>query len=136
MKMLRLALLTTTALTVAHFASPPARAETNGAPVVVATALGVLLDLPVSSARPIDATWVDATTVAALGSDSGADTVISYVIGGSAGDPSRTDDAIRLVGGGDSDSLRLLTRSGEVQQLRASGWQNIVVGASLLATQQ
>jgi hypothetical protein len=119
---------------------------TNGGPrLVVAgvsrragvpTALGVLLDLPVSSADPIDATWVDATTVAALGSDDDGDVVTSYVIGGSPGDPSRTDGAVRLVGGGDSDSLRILTDSGEVQQLRASGWQNIGVVASILATQQ
>jgi hypothetical protein len=40
------------------------------------------------------------------------------------------------VGGGAADSLRLLTDSGQVQQLRASGWQNIGVVASLLATQQ
>ena len=102
----------------------------------VPTALGVLLDLPVSSSRPIDATWVDSTTVAALGLDDGVDTVVSYVIGGSPGDPSRTGGAVRLVGGGDSDSLRVLTERGEVQQLRASGWQNIGVSASILATQQ
>jgi hypothetical protein len=102
----------------------------------VPTALGALLDLPVASADPIDATWVDATTVAALGSDLLGDVVTSYVIGGSPGDPSRTNGAVRLVGGGDSDSLRLLTDTGEVQQLRASGWQNIGVVASILATQQ
>ena len=39
-------------------------------------------------------------------------------------------------GGGDSSSLRLLTGSGDVQQLRASGWQDIGVLVSLLATQQ
>ncbi len=102
----------------------------------VPTGLGQLLDLPVSSARPIDATWVDSTTVAALGFDGVEDTVISYVIGGSPGDTSTTDDAVRLVGGSDADPLRLLTGSGQVQQLRASGWQNIGVVASILATQQ
>jgi hypothetical protein len=102
----------------------------------VPTGLGQLLDLPVSSARPIDATWVDSTTVAALGFDGLEDTVISYVIGGSPGDTSTTEDAVRLVGGSDADPLRLLTASGQVQQLRASGWQNIGVVASILATQQ
>ena len=102
----------------------------------VPTSLGELLDLPVSSARPIDATWVDLSTVAALGSNGGEDTVTSYVVGGSPGDSSRTDGGIRLVGGGDSSSLRLLTGSGDVQQLRASGWQDIGVLVSLLATQQ
>ena len=104
----------------------------NGVP----TSLGELLDLPVSSAEPIDATWVDSTTVAALGFDGVQDTVISYAIGGSPGDTSRTDGAVRLVGGSDADPLRLLTDTGQVQQLRASGWQNIGVVASILATQQ
>jgi hypothetical protein len=103
----------------------------------VPTALGTpLLDLPVSSAVPIDATWVDPMTVAALGSDGGDDTVISYVIGGSPGDPSTTEGGVRLVGGTNSDTLRLLTESGQVEQLRATGWQNINVVASILATQQ
>jgi Lipoprotein LpqB beta-propeller domain/Sporulation and spore germination len=102
----------------------------------VPTSLGNLLDLPVSSAQPIDATWVDSTSVAALGTVGGADTVISYLIGGSPGESSTTEGGVRLVGGVDSDSLRLLTQSGQVQQLRASGWQNIGVAASILATQQ
>jgi hypothetical protein len=106
----------------------------------VPTSLGPLLELPVSSAQPIDATWVDATTVAALTSNdlagAGGDTVISYVIGGSPGDPTTTNDAVRLVGGLDADSLRLITASGQIQELRASGWQNIKVVASILATQQ
>jgi hypothetical protein len=100
------------------------------------TSLGELLELPVSSGQPIDATWVDPSTVAALASDGGEDTVVSYLIGGSPGDPSTTEGAVRIVGGGDANSVRLLTQSGEVQQLRASGWQSIGVVASVLATQQ
>jgi hypothetical protein len=102
----------------------------------IPTSLGDPFDLPVSTDNPIDATWVDPSTVAALGSDSNGDAVTSYVLGGSPGDESRTDGAIRLVGGVDSDSLRLITDTGEVQQLRASGWQSIVSVATLLATQQ
>ena len=100
------------------------------------TALGPLLELPVSSAKPIDATWVDASTVATLGRDGDEDSVITYVIGGSPNSASTTEGAVRLVGGTDSDSLRVLTQSGQVQQLRASGWQSIGVVASILATQQ
>jgi hypothetical protein len=100
------------------------------------TALGTLLQLPVSSAQPIDATWVDASTVATLARSGDEDTVVSYVIGGAPSSPSTTDDAVRLVGGADADSLRLITQSGQVQELRASGWQNIVSGASILASQQ
>jgi hypothetical protein len=100
------------------------------------TSLGELLDLPVSSAQPIDAAWVDPSTVAALASGGGADTVISYLIGGSPSDASTTEGAVHLVGGAGSDSLRLITASGAVQELRASGWQNIGAVASILATQQ
>lgn len=100
------------------------------------TSLGQLLDLPVSSAQPIDAAWVDSSTVAALASAGGVDTVISYLIGGSPSDATTTDGAVRLVGGAGSDSLRLITQSGAVQELRASGWQNIGAVASILATQQ
>lgn len=101
----------------------------NGVP----TSLGSLLDLPVSDAEPVDATWVDPSTVAALGVASGEDTITNYVIGGTPGDPSTTVDASHLVAGSD---LRLITTDGEVQQLRSSGWQDINVVASMLATQQ
>jgi len=106
--------------------------RTGGVP----TSLGQLLQLPVSSAQPIDAAWVDASTVAALGSADGEDTVISYVVGGSPGEASTTEGGTHIVGGGDADSLRLITGSGQVQQLRATGWQDIGVVASVLATQQ
>jgi len=102
----------------------------------VPAGLGPLLDLPVSTATPIDATWVDATTVAALGSVGDTDTVTPFLIGGSPGDPSTTTDAARLVGGSDLDTLRLITVNGQVQQLRSSGWQNLGVSATILATQQ
>jgi hypothetical protein len=101
----------------------------NGVP----TSLGDLLDLPVSSADPVDATWVDPSTVAALGVVAGEDTVTSYVIGGTPGDQTTTTDGSQLVAGSD---LRLITTAGEIQQLRSSGWQDINVVASMLATQQ
>lgn len=102
----------------------------------VPTGLGPLLDLPVSSATPIDATWVDTDTVAALGSVGDTDSVIAYLIGGSPGLPSTTTDAVGLVGGSDLESLRLITATGQVQQLRSSGWQDLGVSATILATQQ
>ncbi|MEJ1230325.1 MAG: LpqB family beta-propeller domain-containing protein [Galbitalea sp.] len=102
----------------------------------VPTSLGTLLDLPVSSAQPIDATWVDPSTVAALGLDGDQDSIISYVIGGPPGEPTTTVGGVHIVGGGDANSLRLITTDGQVEQLRASGWQDIGVSASILATQQ
>jgi hypothetical protein len=55
------------------------------------------------------------------------------VIGGTPGDPTTTTDGSQLVAGSD---LRLITTAGEIQQLRSSGWQDINVVASMLATQQ
>lgn len=100
----------------------------------VPSSLGTPLSLPVSSAEPIDATWVDSYSVAALGESGGADTVISYEIGGSGGDPSTPVAAEHIVGG--NGSLRLITSDDEVYQLRSSGWQELGVTAALLATQQ
>jgi hypothetical protein len=102
----------------------------------VPTSLGPLLDLPVSSATPIDATWVDPSTVAALNAASGEEAVTSYPIGGSPGEATTTEGAVHLVGAVDIDSLRLITSSGQLQQLRAGGWQDINATASILATQQ
>jgi hypothetical protein len=102
----------------------------------VPTSLGPLLDLPVSSERPIDATWVDPSTVAALTSASGENNLTSYLIGGSPSDATTTEDAVHLAGAVDVDSLRLITSDGQIQQLRASGWQDINATASILATQQ
>ena len=101
----------------------------------VPASLGELLDLPVSSGQPLDATWVDPSTVAALTSAGGESAVSTYVIGGTVGDSTTTVGAVHLAGAFNIDSLRLITGSGEVQQLRASGWQDIFI-ASVLATQQ
>jgi hypothetical protein len=102
----------------------------------VPTGLGPLLDLPVSTATPIDATWVDATSVATLAATGDTDTIVAYLIGGSPGDASTTTDAAALVGGSELDTLRLITVNGQVQQLRSSGWQDLGVSATILATQQ
>jgi hypothetical protein len=103
----------------------------------VPTSLGSALQLPVSSAQPIDATWVDSSTVAALGLvDGGGDTVVSYVIGGSPGDATTTVGGVHLVGAQNADSLSLITAGGQLQQLRATGWQARTSGVTLLATQQ
>jgi len=102
----------------------------------VPTSLGVPIDLPVTSATPIDATWVDADSVAALASSGGGVTVTTYTIGGTAGDPSTTADAVHIVGGSREDQLRVITSTGQVLQLASSGWQDTSITASVLATQQ
>jgi hypothetical protein len=102
----------------------------------VPSSLGPLLELPVGSGDPIDATWVDDRSVAALMNSDGLDTVTSYTIGGTSGSPTATGDAVHIVGGSGLENLRVLTSTGQVLQLRSSGWQNTGYTASLLATQQ
>jgi hypothetical protein len=102
----------------------------------VPISLGPLLDLPVSTATPIDATWVDDRSVAALAETSSSDSVTTFTIGGAADEPTLLTDGARIVGGSTVDGLRVLTTTGQVQQLRSSGWQNTGTTASILATQQ
>ena len=99
-----------------------------------ADSLGPVLELPVSSADPIGATWVDDRSVAALSTSDGNDTVITYMIGGTSSTPTTTENAEQIVGGSGPDNLRVLTSSGQVQQLRSSGWQNTGFTGTLLAT--
>jgi hypothetical protein len=102
----------------------------------VPTSLGVPLDLPVTAAVPVDATWVDAQSVAALGESDGEATVTTYTIGGTVGDSSATSDAVHLVGAGREDLLRVITSKGRILQLAPSGWQSTDITATVLATQQ
>lgn len=102
----------------------------------VPTGLGALLELPVGAGTPMDAAWVDGETVAAVSSSGATDTVQSYTIGGTPGDAAQTSGAVSIASGGSLDTLRLLTDTDEVQQLRTSGWQDIGVRANLLARQQ
>ncbi len=107
--------------------------RTNGS---APTGFGSPVLLPVSSATPVDATWVDAGSVATLGTTGGHDAVTTYTIGGTAGDTSIPVGAAHIVGGSGIAFLRLITDSGQVLQLRSSGWQELGITASVLATQQ
>jgi hypothetical protein len=102
----------------------------------VPTGFGTPLTLPVSDANPIDATWVDSASIATLGDVDGHDTVVTYTVGGTGGDASIPVDARHIVGGSGEAALRLITNDEEVFQLRSSGWQELGISASVLATQQ
>jgi hypothetical protein len=102
----------------------------------VPTSLSAPVELPVSSAEPIDATWVDPVSIAALGQADGQDTVVTYTIGGPGGDPSTPTGAVHIVGGSGEDQLRVITSANEVYQLRSSGWQDLGIAATVLGTQQ
>lgn len=102
----------------------------------IPSSLGTPLDLPVSSAEPVDATWVDSMSIAALNVTGGKNTVVTYTIGGTGGDPSTPVNAVHIVGGSGEQSLRVITLENQVFQLRSSGWQELGITASVLATQQ
>ena len=100
------------------------------------TSFGSPIVLPVSSAEPIDATWADSSSIAALGELDGHDSVTTYTIGGTGGDASVPVDARHIVGGSGQLTLRIIAGDGQVYQLRSSGWQELGITASVLATQQ
>lgn len=102
----------------------------------VPTGLGELIDLPVDGDAPLDATWVDDRTVAALALVDGVETVNVFPIGGPGESLGRAQDGIAIVGGNGIEQLRVLTDGGTILQRRASGWQSTGLSADFLATQQ
>jgi hypothetical protein len=102
----------------------------------VPTGLGPMLDLPVTSDEPIDATWMDDRTVAALSHSIIGSVVNAYEIGGPAVDLGTANDAVHIVGGNGQDQLRVLTSDKRLLQSRTSGWQSTGLTADVLATQQ
>ena len=104
----------------------------DGAP----TGLSELQLIPVGGGAPLDATWVDDSTVATLSTADNTTAVTAWIIGG----PSESVGTLRggkaIVGGNDGiDGLRVLTSDGEVYGPRGSSWQRTAT-ASFIATQQ
>jgi hypothetical protein len=102
----------------------------------VPTGLSELQLIPVGGGAPLDATWVDDTTVATLSTADNTTAVTAWIIGG----PSESVGTLRggkaLVGGNDGiDGLRVLTSDGDVYGPRGSSWQRTAT-ASFIATQQ
>ena len=103
----------------------------------VPTALGQLEYLPVASNAPIDATWVDARTVATVSRGGEVAPVTLYEIGGPSATFGQVPDASTIVGGnGGADGLRVLRTSGEVLRPQGSSWVTTGLSARVLATKQ
>jgi spore germination protein GerM len=102
----------------------------------VPAGLGELVDLPVAAGVPIDATWADDRTVAAIALTGGLDEVTEFPIGGPIVALGTAQGGTTIVGGNGADQLRVLGADGTVLQRRASGWQSTGVTADVLATQQ
>ena len=105
----------------------------DGVPV----GIGELLDLPVDESTPVDATWVDGSTVASLSRSEDGTIVRSYVIGGPSEYLGQLDNGDAIVGGnGGVGGLRVHTTEGEILRPRSNGWQSTGISASFIATQQ
>ena len=102
----------------------------------VPSGLGELIGLPVSADAPIDASWVDDRSVATLATTDGHQVVTLFQIGGPTESLGRADGGVALVGGNGTEQIRVLTDNGTILQRRASGWQNALLTADVLATQQ
>ena len=104
----------------------------------VPTALGELVDLPVSSDSPIGAAWVNDRTVAAVSSAGDAAPVMLFELGGPSSVLGELPDAVSITGGNDSTSgLRVLRSSGEIWRPAGSGgWVNTGIKATFLGTKQ
>lgn len=100
--------------------------------------LGEPFELPVGAETPLDATWVDDTTVATVASDEDGAVMTAFEIGGPSTSLGRVQGALAIVGGnGGTDGLRALTSDGSVWRPRGSeGWVSTGISATFLATKQ
>lgn len=99
----------------------------------VPSRLGPLQNLPVGSDTPVDATWVDDQSVAALTAEG---TVTTFEIGGPSTSLGTADGATTIVGGNNGTSgLRVLALD-RVWRPQGSGWVSTDIQASMLATKQ
>jgi hypothetical protein len=98
--------------------------------------LGEPLSLPVPDGAPIDATWVDDHTVAALsGTDSPSVTLLQ--LGGPTTSFGPVPHAIQIVGGNATDGIRVLTSDGQIERPQGTGgWVSTGITASYLGTKQ
>jgi hypothetical protein len=103
-------------------------------------ALGDALELPMrGTGTPLDAAWIDDSSVATLVAESGGTSseVTTYELGGPSTETGRVEAGTRITGGnGGVDGLRVLTLGGEVFRPRGNGWANTGTLVSFIATQQ
>jgi hypothetical protein len=102
----------------------------------VPAGLGELVDLPVATDPPLDASWVDDRSVATLARSDNQSVVTLFEIGGPRSTLGTADGGSVIAGGNGVVQIRVLTADGAILQRRASGWQSTGVAAEVLATQQ
>ncbi|WP_378147407.1 LpqB family beta-propeller domain-containing protein [Cnuibacter sp. UC19_7] len=100
------------------------------------TGLGQPVVLAGGSGTPVDATWVDQYSVAAVyAAPSGEPEVLSQLLGGRSSALGSPTGADGIAGGNDLDSMRVHTVDGTLLQLRGSAWQVVADDVTVLAVQ-
>ncbi len=103
----------------------------------VPTSLGEFFELPGVNGSPVDATWVDDRTVAALTRSSDVSPVTIIEVGGPSTPLGQLPDATAIAGGNNGTAgLRVLRSGGEVWRTQGGGWVSTSVTASFIATKQ
>ncbi len=101
------------------------------------TALGVPLELPVATSKPVDATWVDERTVATVSQGGEAAPVTLIEIGGPSTALGTVSVADAIAGGNNgTDGLRVLRPDGEIWRTQGGGWVSTGLVASFMGTKQ
>jgi hypothetical protein len=113
--------------------------DADGAPSALTTDI---YPIAVPAGVPIDATWVDESTVAILtAAPDGSDTVTAQQLGGLASSAGRLSNAESIVGTSSKTDLRARDNTGNVLEPSPSVavWQNVfptTVNVSVLAVQR
>lgn len=97
------------------------------------------VSLPVTAARPVDATWESDRSVAAISGSGTATTITEFGIGGPSAVLGVLAEARQIVGGnGGQSGLRVLDAAGIVYRGTGTGssWREAGYNASFIATQQ
>jgi hypothetical protein len=94
-----------------------------------------ILDVVAESGTAIDATWLDELSVATLTTDDDVTTVTRYQVGGMNSSMGRPGNGIRIIGGNDSDNLRVLDADHVIHVPRGSSWSSTEVKVDFVATQ-
>jgi hypothetical protein len=105
----------------------------NGVP----TGLGDAVQLAADTGNPVDATWIDQSTVAYLAAQpNGEDRIVAHEIGGTSTVLESSTDIASITGSNLLRDLRALGAGGSLLVQRGVGWQERIGEVALVATQQ
>ncbi|WEO78178.1 LpqB family beta-propeller domain-containing protein [Cryobacterium sp. SO2] len=105
----------------------------NGVP----TGLGEAVQLASGPGTPVDATWIDQSTVAYLSvQPNGEDRIVAHEIGGTSTQLESSTGITAIAGSNLLRDLRALSTDGSLLVQRGVGWQERIGEVTVIATQQ